>query len=424
MKLDRYSLFPGRQLPRVAAGILGCLAASLAISAEPVKVGYIIPLSGSAAAAIGRDMSRGTQLAIKHINASGGIKSLGGAQLRLIEVDSRGDPKVGITEAERLITVEKVPVIIGAFQSGVTFPATTVAEKYQVPWIVDLSAKTEITERGFKYVFRPTQIPSSGNADSVVDFVGWAGKRGTAKPRTAAILYENTDWGQDLAKRMRERFAGQDVKVVLDEAYPPNAPDFRPLVLKTKGANPDVISVTSYATDAVQIHKLIEQMQVNAMAVIGSGAGQVDSTFVPSVGVRGTNYTFTTNGWAGYESAITTPFAKRFWDEFVAAHKSEPNEFSVVAYSVVWILKDALERAGKSDPQSIRDALATTKMKDNDVTKLLGYNVDIDAKGQNTLKRFVVQQIVDGKYRTVWPPELTPKGFNMTWPAPKWSDRK
>ncbi len=419
--------FPQRSV-RAALSLCFAFAAGAwspgATAADPVKVGYIIPLSGSAAASIGQDMSHGTHLAIKHINAEGGIKALGGAQLRLVEVDSRGDPKVGITEAERLITVEKVPVIIGAFQSGVTFPATTVAEKYQVPWIVDLSAKADITERGFKYVFRPTQIPSSGNADSVADFVKWASEKSGTKPRTAAILYENTDWGQDLAKTMRVRFAAQNVEVVLDESYPPNAPDLRPLVLKTKGKNPDVISVTSYATDAVQIHKLIEQMQVNAMAVIGSGAGQVDATFVPSVGARGANYTFTTNGWAGYESAVTTPFAKRFWNEFVSAYKTEPTEFSVVAYSVVWILKDALERAGKADPKSIRDALAKTQLTNTDLTKLLGYNVKFDAKGQNTLKRFVVQQIADNKYRTIWPPELAPKDFKMTWPAPKWADRK
>ncbi|MCL4746583.1 MAG: ABC transporter substrate-binding protein [Burkholderiaceae bacterium] len=407
---------------------LGLLAACIvsptgALAAEAVKVGYIIPLSGSAAASIGRAMSNGTHLAIKHINAEGGIKSMGGAKLQLVEVDSRGNPQVGVTEAERLITVEKVPVIIGAFQSGVTFPATTVAEKYQVPWIVDLSAKADITERGFKYVFRPTQIPSSGNADSVADFVKWIGEKSGTKPRTAAIIYENTDWGQDLAKTMRARFAAQGVKVVLDESYPPNAPDLRPLVLKTKGVNPDVISVTSYATDAIQIHKLIEQMQVDAMAVIGSGAGQVDATFVPTVGARGANLTFTTNGWAGYEAAVTTPFAKRFWSEFAAAHKADPTEFSVVAYSVVWILKDALERAGKADPKSIRDALAQTRITNTDLTKLLGYDVQFDEKGQNTLKRFVVQQIADGKYRTIWPPELAPEGFRMAWPVPKWAAR-
>ena len=415
--------FPVGARTLAALGLMGTLVGG-AHAADPVKVGYIIPLSGSAAASIGQEMSRATKLAIKHINDAGGISAMGGAQLQLLEVDSRGDPKVAMTEAERLITVEKVPTIIGAFQSAVTFPAVAVAEKYQVPWIVDLAAKAEITEQGYKYVFRPTQIPSAGNADSVADFVAWASEKTGQKPKTAAIVFENTDWGQDLARRMRTRFQEQGISVVLDEAYPPNSPDLRPLVLKLKGRKPDVVSVTSYAADAIQIHKLIEQMQVDAMAVIGSGAGQVDPTFIPSVGARAANLTFTTNGWAGYESAITTPFAKKFWDEYVATYKVEPSEFSVVGYSVVWLLKDALERAGKAEPQAIRDAIAKTRFEGNDVAKLLGYDVVFDEKGQNTKKRFVMQQIADGKFRTVWPQNVAAPEYTMTWPVPAWSVRK
>jgi branched-chain amino acid transport system substrate-binding protein len=402
--------------PVLALGLLG-LGIAAAQGADPVKVGYVIPLSGSASASIGQEMSKATHLAVKHINEGGGIAALGGAKIELIEADTRGDPQVGLTETERLIAVENVPVIIGAFQSAVTFPATAVAEKYQVPWIVDLSAKADITERGFRYVFRPTQIPSSGNADSVVDFVVWAGEQSGEAPKTAAIVYENTDWGQDLAGRMRTRFADAGIEVVLDESYPANSPDLRPLVLKLKGRQPDIVSITAYSADAILLHKLIAQMQVNAMAVIGSGAGQVDPTFIPSVGADVAENVFTTNGWAGRESTINTPFAQRFWDEYVAAYGVEPSEFSVVGYSVVWILKYALERAGKAEPEAIRDALAETRFEGNDVARLLGYDVVFDEKGQNTLKRFVMQQISNGAYRTVWPPAVAAPGYDMVWPV-------
>ena len=116
------SLLHRRAALALAASTLLC--AGLAHAADPVKIGYLIPLSGSAAASIGKDMSRATHLAIKHINEGGGIKALGGAPLELVEVDSRGDAKVAITEVGRLITREKTPVLLGAFQSGVTFPAT------------------------------------------------------------------------------------------------------------------------------------------------------------------------------------------------------------------------------------------------------------------------------------------------------------
>ena len=403
------------------AGLTGALAAlglGPAMASDPVKVGYLIPLSGSAAASIGKDMSRATHLAVKHINDAGGIKSMGGAKIQLIEVDTRGDAKVAITETERLITREKTPVLLGAFQSGVTFPATAVAEKYNIPWVVDLAAKADITERGFKYVFRPTQVPASANAESMADFVLDAGKS-TGKPaKTVAMVYENTDWGQDMANTLRAKFKAAGIEIVLDEGYPPNSPDLRPLVLKIKGRKPDVVTVTSYAADAVQLHKLMAQMQVGAMAYVGSAAGQIDSQFIPLVGKDIANQIFTTNGWAGYESAINTPFAKRFWDEFVAAHKVEPNELSVSAYAATWVVKDALERAGKADPEAIRAALSKTKIVGTDLNKLIGYDIVLNEKGQNPLKRYVMQQITaDGQYRTVWPANLASKSYTMAWPV-------
>ncbi|MGO3125284.1 MAG: ABC transporter substrate-binding protein [Advenella sp.] len=399
-------------------GALAMLGVSAAHAADPVKIGYLIPLSGSAAASIGRDMSRATHLAVKHINESGGIKSLGGAQLKLLESDTRGDPKVALTETERLITREKVPVLLGAFQSGTTFPATAVAEKYSVPWVVDLAGKGEITERGFKYVFRATQVPAAANAEGMADFVAYASKA-TGKPaKTVAMVYENTDWGQDMANTLRKKFKEQGVEIVLDEGYPPNSPDLRPLVLKIKGRKPDVVTVTSYAADAVQLHKLLAQMRVSAMGYIGSAGGQIDSGFLPQVGKGPAKGVFTTNGWAGYESAVTTPFAKKFWDEFTGTYKAEPNELSVSAYGAVWVIKDALERAGKAEPQAIRDALATTSIKGTDLNKLLGYDIVIDEKGQNPLKKFVVQQITpEGEYRTIWPEDLASKTYKMVWPA-------
>lgn len=405
-------------LQAALAGALGALGLGSAAAADPVRIGYLIPLSGSAAASIGKDMSRATHLAVKHINEAGGIKSMAGAKLELVEVDTRGDPKVAITETERLITREKTPVLLGAFQSGVTFPATAVAEKYSVPWVVDLAAKADITERGFKYVFRPTQVPASGNAESMADFVIHQNKTSGKPAKTVAMVYENTDWGQDMANTLRAKFKAAGMEVVLDEGYPPNSPDLRPLVLKIKGRKPDVVTVTSYAADAVQLHKLLAQMQVNAMGYIGSAAGQIDSQFIPLVGKNIANQVFTTNGWAGYESSITTPFAKKFWDEFVGTHKVEPNELSVSAYAAAWVIKDALERAGKAEPQAIRDALAKTRIVGTDLNKLIGYDIVIDEKGQNPLKRYVMQQITaDGEYRTVWPENLASKSYKVVWPA-------
>ena len=332
-------------------------------AANEIKVGHLLPLSGSAAAPIGQDMLMGVKLAIKQVNEEGGIKSLGGATIKLITLDTHGDPQNGMTMAERLITVEKVPVIMGAFQSSVTFPATAVAEKYKIPWVVDLAAKAEITERGFKYVFRPSQCPSSGNAESVIDFAKWIVEKTKKSPKTLAIIYENTDWGQDLAKTIRKRAPEIGTKIVLDEPYPPNSPSLTPLATKFKGANADVVSITSYTADAILIHQLIEKLKIDAMGIIGSAAGQADRTFIPSVGIKGTNYIYTTNGWGGYDACVKTPWAKKLWNDFKQmTGGKEMTEFSVLAYGATKVLLEALEQAKAADPESIRNALAKIKI--------------------------------------------------------------
>ena len=405
-------------LRRLFAAAGACLLLNGAAgAAEPVKIGYLIPLSGSATASIGKRHVARHPPGRQH-QRRGRDPPPGGAQLELVEVDTRGDATVAMTEVERLLTREKTPVLLGAFQSGGPFPATAVAEKNRCyGWSTWPPRPTSLS--GFKYVFRPTQIPASGNAESMADFIQYAGKT-TGKPaKTVGPWSTRTPTGARItANTLRAKFKAAGIDLVLDEGYPPNSPDLRPLVLKIKGKKPDVVTVTSYGADAVQLHWALLAHRDAGATFIGSAAGQIDSTFIPLVGKDIASQVYTTNGWAGYESSITTPFAKKFWDDFVAAYKVDPNELSVSAYAAVWVIKDALERAGRADPEAIRDALAQTRLQGTDLNKLVGYDIVIDAKGQNPEKRYVMQQITaDGQYRTVWPEHLASKSYKMTWPA-------
>src|SRR4030067_3664905 len=120
---------------------------------EAVRVGALYPLTGDLAK-LGEENKDGLQLAIDEINAAGGIKSMGGAQIEMVWGDTTGKPEVGISEVERLAQQENVVAIIGAYQSAVTTPATQAAERLSVPFIVSMAVSDKITERGFKYTFR------------------------------------------------------------------------------------------------------------------------------------------------------------------------------------------------------------------------------------------------------------------------------
>src|SRR4029450_8555335 len=119
------------------------------------------------------------------VNQAGGIKSLGGAKIRLIWGDTRGEADTGVTETERLITKEKAHALMGAFQSGVGMPSTAVAERYQVPW-VNFGTVDKITQRGFKYTFR-AHANDTIKARTLIEGLAALGKRGGGFKR-AGIL--------------------------------------------------------------------------------------------------------------------------------------------------------------------------------------------------------------------------------------------
>jgi branched-chain amino acid transport system substrate-binding protein len=221
---------------------------------KEVKVGQVLPLSGGAASQ-GMQIRVGAEIAAAEINAEGGIKALGGAKIKLVFGDSKSTPDGGMAEAERLIVREKVPVLQGAFQSGVTFPSTQVAEQYQTPWLVNVAAKDEITVgRGFKYVFRDFKTMRM-DVEEVVNAMKHLAEVAGTKPKTIAILCESTDWGRATAVAAKEMLPKAGYEVVMEESYPPGQADFTPQILKIKAAKPDMLHVCLYTPDHILFNK-------------------------------------------------------------------------------------------------------------------------------------------------------------------------
>jgi branched-chain amino acid transport system substrate-binding protein len=137
-----------------AAATIGGLGFPAIVKAEPkeIIIGHIHPLSGFLAFD-GQGLENGVKLAIQEINDAGGIKSMGGAKLKLMAADSEGKPDVAIREVERMAKAGAV-AITGCYQSSVTLVATQIAEKYKVPFVVSVAVADEVTSRGFKYTFR------------------------------------------------------------------------------------------------------------------------------------------------------------------------------------------------------------------------------------------------------------------------------
>ena len=389
--------------------------APVSMSAEPPKevlVGNLHPLTGPIAP-IGTHISRAIKLAVEEINASGGIKSLGGAKIKLIDADTEGKPDLAMQECEKLIR-EGVTAIIGAYQSAATFTSTAVAEKYKVPYIVPVSVADEITERGFKYVFR-----NNGKSDWIsrdtIDYITYLNKLTGRKSNKLALIYEDTIYGQSTAKAARKYAADAKIDIVADLPYPANAPDLTQVVMKLKQAKPNFVMGAGYVQDAILILNTVKDLRVDLDAFIGIGAGYSNPQIL-QIG-KAAEYMICLDVLHG---DLKIKGLKEADDRFLKKYNSQMDGSCASSYAAVYILKDALERAGFTDREKLRNALAATNLGIGEHGNIISAPIKYDKNGQIDF-HFMFKQVINGKYVSVYPPDLAPKA--AIFPVPKWKDR-
>jgi len=402
-------LFLGYAIPAAQAGT------------KEVSIGVVYPLSG-ALAPIGQHLKIGTDLAVEEINKAG-IKSLGGAKLKIVYGDSTGDAKVGVTEMEKLVTKDKVSVVMGAYQSGVTLPMTTVSEKYGIPFYAT-GSEDQITQRGYKYTFRSNELTSWRVRDQV-KFMTELGKKYNNPIKTAALVYENTAWGQGAHRDWLKYLGEAGVKIVVDESYPNSTTDLTPVVLKLKAAKPEGIFYCSYVSDAILLIKTIAEMEVDAKAIVGLSGGTVDPDFIPGTG-KNALYTFDAVRW---EPDIDRPGLKELLAKYEKRAGTPMDAETMKVYTYVYVVAAAIEKAASTDPKKIRDAMASLRLSaPNPAIKFVEDELYFDQTGQVFQGTMVGVQFreVDGKIQrvTVWPENVARKGFTPVYPMPTWAEQK
>jgi branched-chain amino acid transport system substrate-binding protein len=392
------------------------LCANVAMAAEKViKLGLLLPMSGQTAP-VGEFIKLGNQIAVDEINEAGGIKSLGGAKLELVLADHQAKPEIGIAEAERLVKEEKVAVLIGGYASAVIYTSSQVAEKYGIPYMVEGGTANNICERGFKFVFR---VPSNSTnyAKEPLDFLKDMGKASGKEVKNLGLMYETTLYGKAAAEEVKKIGPSMGVTIVADLPYPPNSLDFSMPIAKLKSAQPDAVYVVPYVSDAILIVKTMKEMDFNCMGVTGTG-GFLDPSFTQNLG-KTAEYIFQ----LGYMSAhMNLPGARRFEANMKKRFGKPATSDAAYCYSAIYILRDALEKAGSVDGKKIRDALASLDEPSVPWAVCSITGVKYDEKGENLYGNLCVSQFLNGEYRTVWRPVVAVQ--KPIWPVPKWADRK
>ncbi len=401
-----------RRLAILAFPVFAIGSIPAAHAAEEIRIGVVCPLTGPTAK-FGQAQRNALTMAMEDVNGAGGIKSLGGAKIKLVFGDTRGEADIGVTETERLITREKVHALIGAFQSGVGFPSSAVAERHQVPWLT-FGTFDKITERGFKYVFR-AHANDTMKARTLIEGLVTLGKR-SGGLKSAVILAENTEWGRSVSDKQRGFLDKAGVKVHFVENYPFAAPDLTSLIVKAKGTNPDLVVADSYLGDALLITRQMHEQELRPTAYAAGGGGHVQPDFLKGVGKLSEGIIAATMWDAAIGKRV--PWIAKENDRHVARFGVPYTEDSAGFYQAFYVIVDALERTKTLGTKELRDAIAATSITDvNHKAMLIPYKqIKFDETGQNPFATALVVQTQGGKFRLLYPESVAEPDAKLVWP--------
>ena len=406
----------------VLVGLLGPPSV-LAENPKVVRIGAIYPLSGNIAST-GLDCRRGAELAVEIINGkydldlplarTEGLPNLGGAKLELVFADSRGEPKNGLAEVERLVTQEHVVAIIGAYQSSVTKTASQAAERLKIPYVCSDASSPTLTQRGFKYFFRAS--PHDGLfARDQFNLLKDMEKVKKQKVETIAVLYENTEFGSNVAKEVIKLAQEYGYKLVADISYSANATDVTSEVGQLIKANPDVLMHASYITDAILFTKTFKEMGFKPKAIM-TYAGYIEPAYLPAVKADGND--IIVRSTFALDLAKRKPVIAKVNELFKKKFGTDMSENAARSFTAPFVLADAINRAKTTEPEAVVKALQETSFGPEQVIyPWQGVKFDPESH-QNVYARGILVQIQGQQYVTVWPFDYA--SSEVVWPLPAW----
>ena len=364
-------------------------------SAKEITIGSIHPLSGSLAGA-GKMMDDAVKLAVEDINAAGGIKSLGGAKLKVDSADSQGKPETGQAEAQRLTTSGAV-ALVGTYQSNVSQNVASVAERSKVPFVIDVTVDDALLKQGYKYTFR-IQPDATGMGSAGAQALAGLSEQAGEPIKTVSYIHIEGAFGESVFKAFQQEAQKLGITVVKKVAYSgTNFNDATTQVSEAAAANPDAIMVTGYYPDSLLIAKSIAALRPNIKAVYGIANGGFDDGKFPGdagpagEGILSANY--------HYDASSSTVAEIR--ERFKQKYGQEMETAAMLSYQAVKVIAAGLEKAASTDPTKLRDAIASLSIED----PLLAFDgpIEFDETGQNKNATAIVMQIQAGKVEQVYP---------------------
>lgn len=334
-----------------AAGTSLSFATAIA-DAQTIKIGVNEPLTGAVAAS-GNYVVNGARIAADEINAKGGVL---GSKIELVIEDNKSNPTEAVAVAEKLITRDKVPVMMGAWSSTYTLAVMPKLMEYKVPMLVETSSSDKITVSGNPYVFRIA--PTSG-----MEAEAFANRVGTMQIKKADFLVVNNDWGKGSADVFSKMLKEKGVAIGAVEMMDASAQDLNAQLSKIKGSDADTLFVT---TAVEQLTLVLKQAQALGLKrqIITTGGSQSPDQLIEQAGAaaNGSYHLLFFPPWAP-EATPNAAAAKTFvaeWRKRNFAFAGLTEGFR--GYDGIQTIVAAIAKAGKADPEAIRTALWNTQL--------------------------------------------------------------
>lgn len=395
---------------RRSAMALGAAAATSAIvrpsfaqTPATVKIATVVPLSGPWATT-GKNIKDGADFAIEDINASGGIKALGGAKLQLIAADAEDSVEKAKNAAQRLLAQE--PDLIGGLGdalSGMTLAVTELTEKAEMPWITQTFADA-LTERGFKYLFEAVPVASAQGELAIPAVIEMA-KAATGKaPKTVAVVADSNQAIQVMVQTWRNGgYKAAGLEVISEKTYSPPIADATELVSNLRRNKPDMLFVMPSGLPDLKL-------LLDKLTELGLGR-DVLPTFAVS-GPSGLTELLNVAGAQALENftGIHANWPGKKHEQLVERFKAKTGlpwmtTQSLCGYGQVMVYRDALEKAGVADRRKVAAAIRAMDTTEGAANFFPG-RLKWDERGRLVGAGLVLAQWRGGKPVAVYPPEI------------------
>jgi len=353
---------------------------------EEIRIGVVVPLTGPAAL-VGQDHKWAADMAAEEINAAGGVL---GRKVRIIYGDDESKPEKGASETERLITKEGVVALAGHYHSSVHMAAIEISHKYMIPDI-GVSAMTEALRlKQYSNAFfthSNTTAMAGVYARFTIDYV---------KPKTYALLSEETDFGRLISKAIIKYITEHSTAKCVYEGYAKvGEKDYYPMLTEIKAKKPDVILINTSGVGVPLAYKQARELGIPATMI---GYLYVLKDFIDMVGPEYSEYYFSSNIFA---RAPVTPKTLPWFEKYTAKYGKEPSVQAARQYDAIYVVCDAIQRAGSVEADKIIKALRETKFVG--VRGTITFDPVYQEWGFEYVEFGLVGQIQGGKLVVVYP---------------------